>query len=193
MFLRMGSDAALERGHIYFSAGIQSLTPLHKIVYSLNRTRRITDAFGSNYTTVLDLGSITIGGDSSVTQNIDILWQINGTKSSQKIWIYDVILIPQDEWFAEISFPNYQLQYGQLHEITIGSITYDGKLKTQITKDAVGGGFNFGPRLEAIPSTIPGMPLATLGKDMRFTMLTTRYEAYLADFDTSIPEQKSSY
>ena len=193
MFLRMGSDTSLAREYIYFSAGIASVTPTLDTVYSLNRTRRVSDALGPSYVTVLDLGSISIGGDFAVTQNLDILWQINGTKSSQKVWLYDVVLIPQDEWFAELSFPDYLFQYGQYHEISIGSITYDGRLNARITKDIPKTGGGFDSRIEAIPSVIPGTPLATVGKDMRFTMFTTRYNAYLADFDPTIPAQLSSF
>lgn len=192
VFMRVTSDTAMWKGHVYFSAGIKSVTPTFGTTSALNRTRRVSDALNPNFVTLLDLGSITIGGDLAITQNLDVFWKINGSKLSQKIWMYDLVLIPQDEWFTEISFQNYNFQYGQVHELSVGSITYDGRVEAEITKSPEGVP-GFLPIVEAKPSTIPGKPLATLGKDMRFTILSSRYDSNTPIYIPEYPVQYSDF
>jgi hypothetical protein len=106
--------------------------------------------------------------------------------------MYDLVLIPQDEWFTEISFQNYNFQYGQVHELSVGSITYDGRVEAEITKSPEGVP-GFLPIVEAKPSTIPGKPLATLGKDMRFTILSSRYDSNTPIYIPEYPVQYSDF
>lgn len=187
IFLRVSSASEINRGDIYWSAGV-SPDPIPGVNTStgLNRTRRVTDAIHSSYITTLDLGSVTLGGKEAVIQHLDIFWQPFMSHADQRIWLYDVVLIPQDKWFAEVSFPFYDFDFGQGYELSISSLTPSGELETQINKIPQ----NW---LEHIPSSIPNLPLSFIGKDVRFTMLSVRHDSREPQFTPLIPVMHSRF
>lgn len=183
IFLRMSSDVNVAKGELYFSAGVSS-EALEST--ALSRTKRVSMALHPSYITVVDLGSVVLGGKEFVVRNLDIFWQFFGTKSGQKIRMFDVVLIPQDEWFTELDFSDIKWSSGQNYELSTGSLTYTGELESKIWSPQS----NF---VTSIPVTIPGKPLATTGKDMRFTVFSTRYDNYIPRFQPEIPVEYSSF
>jgi PKD repeat protein len=187
VFLRVGASVNIARGDIYWSVGVSPENiPGVNTSSGLNRTRRVTDAIHTAYNTLIDLGSVTLGGKEAVIQYLDIFWQPFMAKASQKIWLYDVVLIPQDKWFVELSFPFYNFDYGQSYEVSVSSLTPNSELEAKILKK---------PQewLEKVPSSIPDLPLYFVGKDIRFTVLSARYDPREPIFDPSVPALYSNF
>jgi hypothetical protein len=183
----VGASVNIARGDIYWSVGVSPENiPGVNTSSGLNRTRRVTDAIHTAYNTLIDLGSVTLGGKEAVIQYLDIFWQPFMAKASQKIWLYDVVLIPQDKWFVELSFPFYNFDYGQSYEVSVSSLTPNSELEAKILKKPQGW-------LEKVPSSIPDLPLYFVGKDIRFTVLSARYDPREPIFDPSVPALYSNF
>jgi len=173
LFLRLKVDARAEGDRFYFWADVSQYVGSGDALGGKNKTRKVTDLVSSHLITTLDLGSISLGGRDGMTQDINIYWQgFFSGPYEQHLSVFDVILIPQDEWFAEITFPAHR-GIGDL--VTIGSITPDGGLETSVA----------GSNIEYVPSSTPNTPLSLLGNDVRFTTLSTVHD-YARSIDPNL-------
>lgn len=190
LFLRMSCSLGAANGDFFFFANVstESISDDNAQLYGGNKTRDVTDIFSPSYITTLDIGSITLGGKSGISQDLNIFWRSlvpipTFPDPNYAFSLYDVVLIPQDEWFAEITFPADNTS--GVREIIISSLTPSGDVEA-IVKD--GDGI---PRY--IPSIIPGLPLSTIGKDVRFTVLSTIHDRRNSDAVKFIPIQYSRF
>jgi PKD repeat protein len=174
MFMRIGSSVKHPPRYVYFSAGVSSGVSTGVDSWHSNF---VTDALNPEYTTVIDLGSVVLGGKYGVKETIQINWKSDYLSVGEKIYIYDVVLIPQDTWYTEIEFEadNF-FRYSEGEELLIGSITPDGNLESRIyNTHGLTGEARSDYDVIAIPGTIPGMPLSLVGADTRFTVFTVRH------------------
>jgi len=164
VFMRLNSSEDIAYGDIYFSAGTgtEYVKPGGDMP---SETRKVTDIFKPDYTTVLDFGSLTIGegeGGFAITgDRLNFYWNVGTSTVGREIYILDVVLIPQDEWFAEIPLGGHY-GYRDNHELRIGSLTPSGDLDARIV-DTIQN------TIQAMPAVIPNIPLSFVGNDIRFT------------------------
>lgn len=185
VFLRMSSSGDIAKGDIYFSAGTSTTSGSDDFLISLNKTKRLSDVLNPDYVTVFDLGSVVLGGSDVVTRDLDIYWQVFDD-AGYDVVLYDIVLIPQDEWFTELSFTDFKFYSENNYELQFGSLTPNGELYARIWNPSSG-------LIVTIPSSVPGKPLTTIGNDMRFCIFSTTYDSREPKFTAYTPIQYSSF
>ena len=179
VFMRLVTTIGTVSGKAFFSCGVSQAPPYSDTgpKSGLSKSRWVTDSLGATYVTTLDMGTITLGSEDNMPQYLNVYYRYQSV-SPRTARVYDIVLIPQDEWYTEITLTADSGIENYSRELKIGSVTPSGDLRTIVTS------YN---QTNFVPMTVPGASLSLLGNDTRFITLSTVHDIDRATLDPDYP------